>query len=80
MYDLIGLSDLHDPRLPPYPIHTFRLTPLPPAIHSFLVRSLVIRSVAYHSFLFGTVPHVLYTYIERVENERRTVKLSTNAA
>ena len=28
-----------------------------------------------HSFLFGTIPHVLYTCIERVENEQRPVSL-----
>ena len=71
MYDLIGPSDLHDPRFTTISNpHISSYTLLFPAIHSFLVRSLRIRVGQGPLVYLGTIPHVLYTCIERVEHER----------
>jgi hypothetical protein len=61
MYDLMGPSDLHDPRLPLYPPNPHVSSYHLPAIQVFLGSVPLEKGHLRSTLFFGTISHVLYT-------------------
>jgi hypothetical protein len=72
MYDLTGPSDLHNPRLQPYPHISSHFLPR----DTYFLGSVPLdKGLSWTARFFGIMPHVLYTCNERVGNERRPFAL-----